>query len=168
MAEAKKQATGAVDKTARDAVAKAQADLAKAQANAVALTKRATEAEARIAKMEEAARAAEALAQAKTLVSGFGGATPEELSPLLLKLTAADQQIVAKLCTAGRDAVAKARLTEELGVGGRPVTGPLGELDSLAKEIAKADKLPYAQAYDRALAQRPDLYEASVRAPVAH
>lgn len=154
---------------ARDAaIAKAQTAVAKATAEAADATRRAKAAEERIQKMEDAARAADALARAKGLVAGFGGATAEELAPLLQQLGPAEVKIIEKLCTAGRDAVAKARLTEELGVGGRPTAGPLAELDGLAKEIAKAEKLPYAQAYDRALAQRPDLYDASLRAPAVH
>lgn len=141
----------------------AQARLAKAEEQRVALEKRVGDAE-KIAKEERDRRVtAEYIAKAE----GFGSLTidPPKFGPVLKraaeKLDKEDYEAIEQLLTATNEQVAKGELFKQFGSdpGGRAVPeGAYAEVQQKAEELRKSDtKLSKGEAEARIMRENPDL-----------
>jgi hypothetical protein len=124
--------------------------------------KRADKAEQEVQKMRDEQANAFALAKATAMLGDLSG-KPEELAPIVKKLTDAEVATLDKVLAGGRAALSDASLLKEIGHSTPRPGSPEESIEAAASALLKVDpKLSKAQAVTKALEANPALYTQTI------
>lgn len=134
---------------------------------------RIAEQDAAIAKARDEAEVKEAVEKARAYTKV---AKPEDMGPALLRIrkgksTEDDAKLIEQLLAAAAASTAIGAIFKSIGTANAVEGDPEAVLKAKAEEIQKANSgMTYAQAYDRALSENPEVYSAYIakrRSPAA-